>query len=42
MQNYNNPDTNVFHWRKRIRRSRGKNYNQNMPVLAFILMYLCQ
>ncbi len=20
MQNYNNPDTNVFHWRKRIRR----------------------
>ncbi len=83
MQNYNNPDTNVFHWRKRIRQmwwsefggadpdrvcsdkalttnscahcscrfsgyllfilhcSRGKKNNQNMPVLAFILMYLC-
>ncbi len=32
MQNYNNPDTNVFHWRKRIRQMRWSEFRGADPV----------
>ncbi len=32
MQNYNNPDTNVFHWRKRIRQKRCSEFGGADPV----------
>ncbi len=31
MQNYNNPDTNVFHWRKRIRQMRWSEFRDADP-----------
>ncbi len=32
MQNYNNPDTNVFLWRKRIRQMRWSEFGGADPV----------